>query len=91
MDAAPTRFQETSVANPQPFCDRHQNLQMVPFTFKYPTGTITGHVCPVPGCNRHLDDQGYFDLVGGKPVRDPRTRVASARAAIMRAIYTKAK
>ena len=35
-----------------PSCDRHKNLQMVPFSLEYPGGTLSGHECPVPGCGR---------------------------------------
>lgn len=82
------------MAKAQPFCDRHRHLQMVPFSFEYPTGKITGHVCPLSGCNRHHDEKGYFDLLEGKPVRETEPTMGSGestRAAIMRAIFTRTK
>ena len=36
-----------------PSCDRHKNLQMIPFSLDYPSGKISGYVCPVPTC-RHF-------------------------------------
>ena len=75
----------------RPSCDRHKNLQMIPFSIKHPTGKIS-HACPVPSCNRHHDNEGYFDMVDDKPVREEdtsRNRIASARDEIMRAIGAK--
>jgi len=46
-----------------PPCDRHKNLQMVPF------GRTDIDVCPVPSCGRCHDDQGYFEVVEGQPKR----------------------
>ena len=72
-----------------PSCDRHKNLQMVPFFLEFTTGTVSGHVCPVPGCGRHHTEDGYFDLVGGIPIREEKTirsRITSARNEILRAI-----
>jgi hypothetical protein len=46
-----------------PPCDRHKNLEMVPF------GQTLIDVCPVPSCGRCHDDQGYFEVVDGKLVR----------------------
>ena len=48
--------------NPPP-CDRHKNLLMVPF------GQTLVNICPVPSCGRCHDEQGYFEVVGGKLVR----------------------
>jgi hypothetical protein len=45
-----------------PSCDRHKNVQMVPFSLEYPGGKISGHVCPVPRCGRHHVEEGYFDV-----------------------------
>lgn len=70
-----------------PSCDRHKNLQMVPFSHQYPGGTVSGHVCPVPHCGRHHTEDGYFDLVDGKPVREEktlRTRITLARDEILK-------
>ena len=56
-----------------PSCDRHKNLQMVPFFLEYPGGTVAGQVCPVPGCGRHHTEDGYFDLASEKPARGEKT------------------
>ena len=48
-----------------PPCDRHKNLEMVPF------GQTLIEVCLVPSCGRCHDDQGYFEVVDGKLVRGP--------------------
>ena len=48
---------------PSPPCDRHTNLEMVPF------GQTFIEVCPVPSCGRCHDDQGYFEVVDGKLLR----------------------
>ena len=53
-----------------PPCERHKNLQMVPFFIEYTSGPVSGHVCPVPGCGRHHTENGYFDLADGKPARE---------------------
>jgi hypothetical protein len=37
-----------------PSCDRHKNLQMIPFSLDYPSGKISGYVCPVPTCDHFL-------------------------------------
>ena len=50
-------------------CDKHKNLQMVPFRLESPTGQKFVQVCPVPSCGRHHDNQGYFEVVEGQPVR----------------------
>jgi hypothetical protein len=39
----------------RPVCDRHPNLQMI-------RCSTSGYECPVPGCDRHCDDNGYFDI-----------------------------
>jgi hypothetical protein len=62
---------------------------MVPFYLEFTRGTVSGHVCPVPGCGRHHSEDGYFDLVDGKAAREKKTiknRIASARNEILRAI-----
>jgi deoxycytidylate deaminase len=42
-----------------PSCDRHRNVQMIPFTSR---GKIDGHICPVPTCRRrHIDDR-YLEI-----------------------------
>jgi len=46
---------------------------MIPFSLEYPGGTVSGHVCPVPGCSRHHTETGYFDLADGKKVREGKT------------------
>ena len=72
-----------------PSCDRHKNLQMVPFSLEYPGGTLSGHECPVPGCGRQHMENGYFDLADGKPTREEktlRTRLTSATNEILTAI-----
>ena len=46
-----------------PPCDRHTNLEMVPF------GQTQINVCPVPSCGRCHDDEGYFEVVDGKLAR----------------------
>jgi hypothetical protein len=51
-----------------PSCDRHKNVQMVPFTLEYPGGEISGHVCPVAGCGRHHVAEGYFDVAAETPL-----------------------
>ena len=45
-----------------PACDRHPNLQMIPRSLTRPAGSTNGYMCPVPGCGRHRDEQGYFDV-----------------------------
>jgi len=40
---------------PRPACDRHPNLQMI-------RCSASGYECPVPGCDRYCDDNGYFDI-----------------------------
>jgi hypothetical protein len=52
-----------------PPCDKHKNLQMVPFRLESPTGQTFVHACPVPSCGRQHDDQGYFEMVEGQLLR----------------------
>jgi hypothetical protein len=64
-------------------CDKHKNLQMVPFRPESPTGETSVQVCPVPSCGRQRDDQGYFEVVEGQLVRAEKaapgqTRIDSA-------------
>jgi len=59
-----------------PPCDRHKNLQMVPF------GRTDIDVCPVPSCGRCHDDRGYFEVVEGRLVLEGKgapNRVVEAR------------
>jgi len=51
----------------RPPCDRHPNLQMVPLQLESRRAFV--YVCPAPSCGRHYDDQGYFEVVDGQPVR----------------------
>ena len=70
-----------------PPCDRHKNLQMVPF------GRTFIYVCPVPSCGRCHDDQGYFEVVEGQPVRGDRaslSRLFSSREKILTTIRARA-
>ena len=72
-----------------PVCDRHANLQMIPCSVNRTTRQAPGYVCPVPGCGRHYDDKGYFDVVETAAlVGDsiPKNRRDTARAAIMKAL-----
>jgi len=48
-------------ARSRPACDRHGNLQMIPCSLDRPTGTVSGHICPVPSCGRCHDGRRYFD------------------------------
>jgi len=57
------RLNTCTMARTHPVCDRHTNLQMIPCAFDRPTARVLEHVCPVPGCGRHRDDRGYFELV----------------------------
>ena len=51
-----------------PSCDRHKNLQMIPFSLsKYPNGNISGHVCPVPTCGHRYFEGGNFEIGSKKP------------------------
>jgi hypothetical protein len=52
-----------------PPCDRHKNLQMVPFPLRSPTNYTLLYVCPVTSCGRQHDEQGYFEVVEGQLVR----------------------
>lgn len=45
-----------------PVCNRHPNLQMIPCSLTRAAGSSNGYRCPVPGCGRHCDEQGYFDV-----------------------------
>lgn len=64
----------------RPACDRHSNLQMI-------CCSASDYVCPVPGCGRHCDDNGYFDIEVEAETRDGTlTRQPVARKAIMDAI-----
>jgi len=77
----------------KPPCDRHKNLQMIPFSLQYRTGRMSGHVCPVPGCGRHHNDEGYFDMVEGKPIWEQNTAqrwATSVREEILHAVRAKA-
>lgn len=72
-----------------PSCDRHKNVQMIPFLLEYPGGKIYGHACPVPSCGRHHVEEGYFDIVGGQPSGTQRTvekQEPSVRKEILRAM-----
>jgi hypothetical protein len=75
-----------------PSCNRHKNLQMVPFSFEDPTGKVTGHICPVPGCGRLHDKEGYFDVVEGKITRPGNTKkMRSLKEQILNVIRSKAQ
>ena len=72
-----------------PSCDRHKNVQMIPFTLEYPGGKISGHVCPVPRCGRHHVEEGYFDVAEDQPLGTQNTPVekeSSVRKEIVKAI-----
>jgi len=76
-----------------PPCERHKNLQMVPFFIEYTSGPVSGHVCPVPGCGRHHTENGYFDLADGKPAREEeplKNKITLARDEIRRVIGSRA-
>jgi hypothetical protein len=78
------------MASSRPVCDRHPNLQMIPWSLKTTTGQSDGYVCPVPGCGRHHQDGWYFDVVETKPSLEdgtPKDQRDAARAAIMKAIH----
>lgn len=77
------------MASSCPVCDRHPNLQMIKCSLKRSGGQSHSYVCPVPNCGRHLDDEGYFQVVETTPLLDdrtPKSRNDAARAAIMKAI-----
>jgi hypothetical protein len=77
------------MASLRPVCDRHTNLQMIQCSLKRTTGSSQGHICPVPGCGRHYDDEGYFDVVKTKAQLEesgPKNRQDAARAAILKAL-----
>jgi hypothetical protein len=72
-----------------PACDRHRNLQMIACSFESPTGTVSGHICPVPSCGRRHDGQRYFDeekIASVSQGSAPANRRAAARSAILSAI-----
>jgi len=74
----------------RPPCDSHPNLQMVPLQLESRRAFV--YVCPAPSCGRHYDDQGYFEVVDGQPVREENvapSRMSSARE-ILRAIRARA-
>jgi hypothetical protein len=72
----------------RPHCDRHKNLQMVPCSLTRQAGSESGHVCPVPGCGRHHDREGYFDRFETRAAQPkPPNRREAARAAILKAIH----
>jgi hypothetical protein len=76
-----------------PPCDKHRNLQMVPFLVQVSTGQALVYVCPVPSCGRRYDDQGYFEFVDGEAVRGQSaapSRTFSARETILMAIRARA-
>ena len=58
------------MARSRPACDKHPNLQMIPCSLKRTIGPSQGHVCPVPDCSRHHDDEGYFDVVNPRILRE---------------------
>ena len=70
--------------NPPP-CEKHRNLQMVPFGRTY--------VCPVPSCGRCYDERGYFEVVEGQIVRTQSitpNRTVEAREKILKVIRARA-
>ena len=77
----------------QPSCDRHKNLQMVPFPFEDPTGKVSGYICPVPACGRLHDKEGYFDVVEGKIVRlgNAKELISPLKEQILNVIRSKAE
>jgi hypothetical protein len=75
------------VPSTHPVCDKHKSLQMIPCVVERPTGWVSGHVCPVPGCGRHRDEDGYFDIAEPRvPAPEKQNKQAAARAEIMRMI-----
>lgn len=71
----------------RPPCDKHRNLQMVPF------GGTSIDVCPVASCGRCHDEQGYFEVLEGRVVRGEITspnRIVEAREKLLRAIRARA-
>jgi len=74
------------VPRTHPGCDRHPNLQMIPCSLKRTNGQSLGYVCPVPGCGRHRDDEGYFDVVGTRCSLDDSTPRNPRDVAIMKAV-----
>lgn len=64
----------------RPACYRHPNLQMI-------RCSTSGYECPVPGCDRHCDDNGCFDIEVKSGTKDGMlTRQALVREAIMESI-----
>jgi len=62
---------------------------MLPCWLERPTGTISGHICPVPSCGRRHDGERYFDeakMVAVSQRSGPANRRAAARSAILSAI-----
>ena len=77
------------MASSRPSCDKHPNLQMISCSLKRATGPSQSYVCPVPGCGRHLDDEGYFNVVETTVLIEessPKNQQQLARAAIMKAL-----
>lgn len=75
-----------------PLCDKHTNLLMVPL--RASAGRTFVHLCPVPSCGRHHDDEGYFEVVNGRVVREANAepmpnRIVSAREKIPMTIRTR--
>jgi hypothetical protein len=40
-----------------PSCDRHKNLQMIPFSLDDASGKISGYICPVPTCDHFFGNR----------------------------------
>lgn len=62
---------------------------MLPCWLERPTGTISGHICPVPSCGRLNDGERYFDeekTVALSQRSGPANRRAAARSASLSAI-----
>ena len=55
-----------------PVCDRHPNLQMITCSFKRAAGSASSYMCPVPGCVRHCDERGYFEVEVKRKANDDR-------------------
>ena len=73
----------------RPVCDKHPNLQMLTCSLNRTTSSSQGHVCPVPCCGRHHDDEGYFDVVETAALieeNSPKGQHDVARAAIMKVL-----
>jgi hypothetical protein len=70
-------------------CDRHSNLQMVPYAQKRGAGQTEVHICPVPGCGRGHDGRQYFDASEAEVfarLKGQTNRREAARAAILKTI-----